>query len=135
MCLRSTINKNFIGEMFDKPPIVDGNCEYFWGEGGSFSFSSTWYDGDKGDEQEERPEKQDEKPSNYDSINPSHYKSFPKEVYEIMIFVWGVEKYVAFCEMNAFKYRMRAGTKPGQPADRDLEKAKWYEDMAKKLKQ
>ena len=52
-----------------------------------------------------------------------------------MIFVWGVEKYVAFCEMNAFKYRMRAGTKPGQPAERDLEKAKWYEDMAKKLKQ
>jgi hypothetical protein len=121
--------------MFDKPPIVDGNCEYFWGEGGSFSFSSTWYDGDKGDEQEERPVKQNEKPGDYDSINPSHYKFFPKEVYEIMIFVWGVEKYVAFCEMNAFKYRMRAGTKPGQPAERDLEKAKWYEDMAKKLKQ
>jgi hypothetical protein len=44
-----------------------------------------------------------------------------------------MEKYIAFCEMNAFKYRMRLGDKPDQPIDRDLEKAKWYENMVKQL--
>jgi hypothetical protein len=36
--------------------------------------------------------------------------------------------------MNAFKYRMRLGDKPEQPIERDLEKAKWYENMAKKYR-
>lgn len=36
--------------------------------------------------------------------------------------------------MTAFKYRMRVGKKPGQPVERDLEKAKWYEDKAIELK-
>ena len=36
--------------------------------------------------------------------------------------------------MNAFKYRMRAGLKPEQSVQRDLEKAKWYEDKAIQLR-
>lgn len=32
------------------------------------------------------------------------------------------------------KYRMRMGTKPDQPIERDLEKANWYLNKAKKLK-
>ena len=53
---------------------------------------------------------------------------------EMMIDVWGKEKYIAYCEMNAFKYRMRLGHKPDQPIERDLSKARWYEDMAYNLK-
>lgn len=71
--------------------------------------------------------------SKFDHINPDYYKKNSKEIYQMMIDIWGMEKYIAFCEMNAFKYRMRLGDKPDQPIDRDLDKAKWYENMAKQL--
>ena len=71
--------------------------------------------------------------SKFDHINPDYYKKNSKEIYQMMIDIWGMEKYIAFCEMNAFKYRMRLGDKPDQPIDRDLDKAKWYENMAKHL--
>jgi hypothetical protein len=67
-------------------------------------------------------------------INPDYYKKGDKQVFEMMLDIWGVEKYIAFCEMNAFKYRMRLGDKPDQPVEKDLAKAKWYETMAKKLR-
>lgn len=72
---------------------------------------------------------------NYDYINPDHYNSFDKEAWEMMVDIWGVEKFTAHCEMSAFKYRMRLGSKPDQPIERDLKKAKWYEDKARELKQ
>ena len=71
---------------------------------------------------------------NYDYINPDHYRQNSIEVWEMMVKIWGTEKFIAYCEMNAFKYRMRAGTKPEQPIERDLAKAKWYENKAKELK-
>ena len=70
----------------------------------------------------------------YDHINPNHYKNSTKEVWEMMVDIWGEEKYIAFCEMNAFKYRMRLGLKPEQPIERDLDKAKWYESKANEIK-
>jgi hypothetical protein len=70
----------------------------------------------------------------YDFVNPSHYKKFGKETYQMMIDVWGKEAYIAHCEMCAFKYKLRAGEKPDQPVDRDLDKANWYLEMANKLK-
>tara|TARA_S200002703_G_scaffold130901_1_gene118231 strand:- start:20 stop:274 length:255 start_codon:yes stop_codon:yes gene_type:complete len=69
----------------------------------------------------------------YDFINPDHYKKGSKEVWKMMIDIWGKKKFRAYCEMNAFKYRMRLGEKPSQPIERDLEKAKWYENKAKEL--
>jgi hypothetical protein len=36
--------------------------------------------------------------------------------------------------MTAFKYRMRAGKKPDQPIERDMEKAKWYDNKANELR-
>lgn len=72
--------------------------------------------------------------NNYDYVNPSHYKSYEKEVIEMMEDVWGVEKLISYCEMNSFKYRMRLGNKPNQSIERDLEKANWYEDKAKELR-
>jgi len=71
----------------------------------------------------------------YDYINPSHYKKGGKEVYEMMIDIWGTEAYIKHCQMCAFKYRMRLGNKPEQPVERDLDKARWYEDMASKIEQ
>lgn len=72
---------------------------------------------------------------NYDYINPSHYNSYNgKEVIDLMVDIWGFEKVMFHCEITAFKYRMRVGKKPDQPIERDLEKAKWYEDKALELK-
>lgn len=70
----------------------------------------------------------------YDFVNPDHYKKGSKEVYEMMIDIWGREAYIKHCEMCAFKYRMRLGCKPDQPPERDLQKAQWYEDQAKTQK-
>ena len=70
----------------------------------------------------------------YDYINPNHYKQSGKEVIDMMIAIWGKEAIAIHCEITAFKYRMRLGLKPDQPIERDLEKAKWYEAKAKKLK-
>lgn len=71
----------------------------------------------------------------YDYINPNHYKgTFSKEVIDMMVDVWGKEKVADYCEINAFKYRMRLGNKPDQPIERDYEKAKWYENKAKELR-
>jgi hypothetical protein len=70
----------------------------------------------------------------YDYINPNHYKQSGKETFDMMVLIWGVDNAIAHCEMTAFKYRMRAGKKPNQPIQRDLDKAKWYEDKAKELR-
>lgn len=66
-------------------------------------------------------------------VRPDHYKTSGKEVYQMMIDVWGKEKFIAFCEMNAFKYRMRMGKK--NPIEEDLAKAEWYEKIAMEMLQ
>ena len=72
---------------------------------------------------------------NYEQVNhPSHYNNYGKEVIDMMESIWGTEKLIAFCEMNAFKYRMRMGTKPDNPIQQDIEKEKWYLNKAKQLK-
>ena len=76
----------------------------------------------------------EEEQKTYDFVNPSHYKKFEKETYQMMIDIWGEEAYIKHCEMCAFKYKLRAGEKPDQPVDRDLEKANWYLEMANKLR-
>ena len=70
----------------------------------------------------------------YDNVNPSHYKDGDKEVWEMMIDVYGLDAYLNFCLLNAFKYRMRAGKKQGADYSDDIKKAIWYETQAKKLK-
>lgn len=71
---------------------------------------------------------------NYDAINPDHYKDGSMEVWQQMVQLYGIDKYLAFCELNAFKYRMRAGKKQGNSAQQDIEKALWYESKIKELK-
>jgi hypothetical protein len=70
----------------------------------------------------------------YDYINPAHYQNGSKEVWQMMVDIWGIDAYIAHCEMCAFKYRQRLGLKPEQPIERDLEKARWYENKAKELR-
>ena len=75
----------------------------------------------------------DQKPKLADAINPPHYRYSSIEVYEMMIRIWGVEKFIAYCEINAFKYRMRAGRK--NDAAEDLKKAMWYEEKAEQYRE
>ncbi len=69
----------------------------------------------------------------YDFINPDHYKSSTKEVWEMMLDIWGKEKFIAHCEITAFKYLCRSGKKPDQPRIQEIKKAQWYLDKAIEL--
>jgi hypothetical protein len=63
----------------------------------------------------------------YEMVNhPTHYNNYDKEVIEMMINIWGPEETAIFCKLNAFKYRMRMGTKPNNDIKQDLNKEKWY---------
>ena len=74
--------------------------------------------------------------NHYDYVNPSHYKDEDgKETWQKMLEIWGPEKFIAHCEMCAFKYKQRLGKKPNEPKERDLAKIKWYEDKAKEIKE
>ncbi len=70
----------------------------------------------------------------YDFVNPDHYKYSDREIWEMQVAIWGPEAYITYCEINAFKYRMRMGKKPGQPHEQDLNKALWYERKATDLR-
>lgn len=66
----------------------------------------------------------------YENVNhPNHYNNYDVEVIEMMERIWGPEKTAIFCELNAFKYRMRMGTKPTSPIEEDLDKERWYLEM------
>ena len=67
-----------------------------------------------------------------DNVNhPPHYNQYNKEVIDMMIDIWGKEKVSIFCEINAFKYRMRIGHKDN--IKQDLNKEQWYLDKASEL--
>lgn len=70
----------------------------------------------------------------YDYINPSHYKNYSVEVIEMIVCIYGVQAAIQYCEINAFKYRMRMGTKPGNSIEQDLKKERWYLDKANQLR-
>lgn len=51
-----------------------------------------------------------------------------------MVAIWGKEKVADWCEITAFKYRMRMGTKPDNSIEQDLKKEQWYLKKAKELR-
>ena len=53
-------------------------------------------------------------------------------VIDMMECIWGKEAVILFCEINAFKYRMRAGHK--NDAEQDIMKEQWYLNKAEELK-
>lgn len=65
--------------------------------------------------------------------HPDHYNRYDKETIEMMRKIWGDAAVAQWCEMTAFKYRMRMGTKEGNPIEQDLEKEKWYLNYKKRL--
>lgn len=70
----------------------------------------------------------------YDSLgNAPHYKQFRIDVIDMIERVWGTEHTMTFCEMNAFKYRMRLGNKVTQEISKEMVKVGWYERAAKEL--
>jgi hypothetical protein len=62
---------------------------------------------------------------------PPHYTYGSMEVFDMMLAVFGPKKVKAYCEIAAFKYRMRAGRK--DDVNRDINKALWYEEKYKSL--
>jgi hypothetical protein len=73
--------------------------------------------------------------NNYEHVNhPNHYNNYDIEVIDMMERIWGPEKTAVFCELNAFKYRMRMGTKPDNNIEQDIKKENWYLNKMKELK-
>ena len=73
---------------------------------------------------------------NYEMVDsPTHYNTYSVETIDMMVRVFGKEKVADFCEINAFKYRMRMGTKPDNSIEQDLKKEQWYLNKAKELRQ
>lgn len=66
--------------------------------------------------------------------NPKHYNNYSVECIDMMQRIWGAEATALWCEMTAFKYRMRLGLKPDNPIEQDLEKEAWYLAKAKELR-
>ena len=67
--------------------------------------------------------------------HPSHYNNYNIEVIDMMERIWGTTAVAVWCQITAFKYRMRMGTKPGEALQQDLEKEQWYLKKAEELKE
>lgn len=73
--------------------------------------------------------------NSYEHVNhPQHYNNYDKEVIDMMLDIWGPKETAIFCKLNAFKYRMRMGTKPDNDISQDLKKEKWYLNKYHELK-
>lgn len=67
--------------------------------------------------------------------HPAHYNTYGQETIAMMVSIWGKERVADWCEITAFKYRMRMGTKPDNSIEQDLKKEQWYLNKAKELRQ
>ena len=65
--------------------------------------------------------------------HPSHYKNNKYEAIDIMLDIFGKDKTLAFCELNAFKYLWRADNKGTDIQNK--KKAIWYLNKYIELKE
>ena len=65
--------------------------------------------------------------------HPPHYKNNKYECIDVMLDIFGKEKVLAFCELNAFKYQWRANFKGTDIQDK--KKAEWYLNKYIELKE
>ena len=65
--------------------------------------------------------------------HPSHYKNNTYECIDVMLDIFGKEKVLAFCELNAFKYQWRSNFKGTDIQDK--KKAEWYLNKYIELKE
>jgi len=69
-----------------------------------------------------------------DVINsPSHYTCHEHECIDEMLLLFGMRDVMAFCKLNAWKYRYRAENKGS--AETDNAKADWYISKAMELQE
>ena len=68
----------------------------------------------------------------YDVVNkPKHYcREGGMECFDEMLLLFSREEVLAFCKLNAWKYRYRAAGKNGEE---DLKKSDWYLNKYKKI--
>ena len=75
------------------------------------------------------------KEAEYEMVNhPSHYNQYDIEVIDMIIKIWGPEAAALWCDITAFKYRMRMGTKPDNSIEQDIKKEQWYLNKAKEIR-
>jgi hypothetical protein len=76
-----------------------------------------------------------DKSMEYENVDhPTHYNNYDVEAIDMMEKIWGPEETAIFCKLNAFKYRMRMGTKPDNSIQQDLKKEHWYIEKYHELK-
>ena len=75
------------------------------------------------------------KESAYEMVNhPTHYNQYDIEVIDMIIRIWGPEAAALWCDITAFKYRMRMGTKPDNSIEQDIKKEQWYLNKSKEIR-
>lgn len=76
------------------------------------------------------------KDSTYEMVNhPTHYNQYDIEVIDMIIRIWGPEAAALWCDITAFKYRMRMGTKPDNSIEQDIKKEQWYLNKSKEIRE
>ena len=71
----------------------------------------------------------------YDEVGAPHYRQQPIEAIEVIRRVYGEAAAAQWCEITAFKYRLRLGHKPTTTMENDLKKEKWYLEKSSELKE
>ena len=75
------------------------------------------------------------KDTTYEMVNhPTHYNQYDIEVIDMIIRIWGPEAAALWCDITAFKYRMRMGTKPDNSIEQDIKKEQWYLNKSKEIR-
>lgn len=78
---------------------------------------------------------QDKENTTYEMVNhPTHYNQYDIEVIDMIIRIWGPEAAALWCDITAFKYRMRMGTKPDNSIEQDIKKEQWYLNKSKEIR-
>lgn len=76
------------------------------------------------------------KDTTYEMVNhPTHYNQYDIEVIDMIIRIWGPETAALWCDITAFKYRMRMGTKPDNSIEQDIKKEQWYLNKSKEIRE
>lgn len=76
------------------------------------------------------------KDAEYEMVDhPTHYNQYDIEVIDMIIKIWGPEVAALWCDITAFKYRMRMGTKPDNSIEQDIKKEQWYLKKSKEIRE
>ena len=67
--------------------------------------------------------------------HPTHYNQYDIEVIDMIVRIWGPEIAALWCDITAFKYRMRMGTKPDNSIEQDIKKEQRYLKKSKEIRE